>query len=239
MGFRRLPFFVMNSILQRHIVLDVNRLQQAIGTRTVGEAIVAMTGDNGMKPPAQSFDIEYGRRADGSYDMKEVLDRRPVGWAEWITLPVRPCDLAIRTARGEIRAPTVIMAPEYWNMPVSRPKLNAKAIKERDGYVCQYTGRKLRPDEANLDPEHGGLVVWDKAAPLDWDFAKFNADIPAARDFLTRSGARPATIPHRANRAVIFDSDLFHETDTITFREGYENRRINCTLLYGFRDTKP
>ena len=58
----------------------------------------------------------------------------------------------------------------------------------------------------------------------------------AARDFLERSGARRVTIPHRANRAVIFDSDLFHETDTITFREGYENRRINCTLLYGFRD---
>jgi tetratricopeptide (TPR) repeat protein len=96
----------------------------------------------------------------------------------------------------------------------------------------------ITPDEANLDPDHGGLVVWDKAAPLDWDFAKFNSDIPAARDFLERSGARPVTIFHRANRAVIFDSDLFHETDTITFREGYGNRRINCTLLYGFRDSK-
>jgi tetratricopeptide (TPR) repeat protein len=94
----------------------------------------------------------------------------------------------------------------------------------------------ITADEANLDPGHGGLVVWDKAAPLDWDFAKFNADIPVARDFLERSGARRVTIPHRANRAVIFDSDLFHETDTITFREGYENRRINCTLLYGFRN---
>jgi tetratricopeptide (TPR) repeat protein len=94
----------------------------------------------------------------------------------------------------------------------------------------------ITSDEANLDLDHGGLVVWDKAAPLDWDFAKFNADIPAARDFLERSGARRVTIPHRANRAVIFDSDLFHETDAIAFREGYENRRINCTLLYGFRD---
>ena len=31
----------------------------------------------------------------------------------------------------------------------------------------------ITPDEANLDPEHGGLVVWDKAAPLDWDFDAF------------------------------------------------------------------
>jgi tetratricopeptide (TPR) repeat protein len=95
----------------------------------------------------------------------------------------------------------------------------------------------ITPDEANLEPRRGGLVVWDQAAPLDWDFEKFNADIPGARDFLARSGAQAITIPHRANRAVIFDSDLFHETDAITFREGYENRRINCTLLFGFRHT--
>jgi hypothetical protein len=34
---------------------------------------------------------------------------------------------------------------------------------------------------------------------------------------------------------VIFDSDLFHETDAIHFRDGYENRRINVTMLYGRR----
>ncbi len=94
----------------------------------------------------------------------------------------------------------------------------------------------ITPDEANLDPEHGGLVVWDKAAPLDWDFEKYNGDIAATRDFLKRSGAHAQTVPYRANRAVIFDSDLFHETDSIRFREGYRNRRINVTLLYGERD---
>jgi hypothetical protein len=35
---------------------------------------------------------------------------------------------------------------------------------------------------------------------------------------------------------VVFDSDLFHETDTLAFRPGYTNRRINITLLYGTRD---
>jgi len=94
----------------------------------------------------------------------------------------------------------------------------------------------ITPDEANLDPARGGLVVWDAPAPLDWGFAKYNDDVPAARDFLTRAGAQPVTIPYRANRAVIFDSDLFHETDHITFKEGYLNRRINITMLYGRRE---
>ena len=32
-------------------------------------------------------------------------------------------------------------------------------------------------------------------------------------------GAREITIPYRANRAVLFNSDLFHETDDIAFKE--------------------
>jgi hypothetical protein len=93
----------------------------------------------------------------------------------------------------------------------------------------------ITPDEANLDPEHGGLVVWDVAAPLDWDFARYNNDEPAIRRFLAEHKARSVTIPYRANRAVIFDSDLFHETDKIAFKEGYANRRMNVTMLYGRR----
>ena len=93
----------------------------------------------------------------------------------------------------------------------------------------------ITPDEANLNPDGGGLVVWDKQAPLEWDFAKFNADEQASYKFLAESGAREIKIPYRANRAVIFDSNLFHKTDKIEFAEGYENRRINITMLYGRR----
>lgn len=94
----------------------------------------------------------------------------------------------------------------------------------------------ITPDEANLSPETGGLVVWDKSAPLDWDFKRYNTDEQAIRAYLARSGAVPTRIPYRANRAVVFDSDLFHETDRLDFRPGYTNRRINITLLYGTRD---
>jgi tetratricopeptide (TPR) repeat protein len=93
----------------------------------------------------------------------------------------------------------------------------------------------ITPDAANRDPQGGGLVIWDKAAPLEWDFAKFNADESAAYDFLAQNGASTVKVPYRANRAVIFDSNLFHKTDAIDFAEGYEKRRINITMLYGRR----
>ncbi len=93
----------------------------------------------------------------------------------------------------------------------------------------------ITPDEANLDPESGGLVVWDKEAPRDWDFSAYNRDVPRMKQFLADSNARAVRVPHRQNRALIFNSDLFHETDKIVFKDGYENRRINITLLYGTR----
>ena len=93
----------------------------------------------------------------------------------------------------------------------------------------------ITPDEANCDPEHGGLIIWDVKAPADWNITKYNGDDVAVRKFLAEKEAKPITIPYRANRAVIFDSDLFHETDTINFRSGYLNRRINVTMLFGRR----
>lgn len=95
----------------------------------------------------------------------------------------------------------------------------------------------ITPDDANLDPQSGGLIVWDVPAPADWNFAQYNGDVEACHDFVRRSNAKSVTIPYRANRAVIFDSDLFHETDRVTFRQGYRNRRINVTLLYGGRNS--
>ena len=93
----------------------------------------------------------------------------------------------------------------------------------------------LTPDEANLDAQGGGLVVWDKEAPMSWDFARYNRDTPAVRAHLEEVGAKSVIVPHRQNRAVLFNSDLFHETGAFDFRPGYENRRINVTMLFGRR----
>ena len=94
----------------------------------------------------------------------------------------------------------------------------------------------ITPDEANLDPESGGLVVWPKLPPEDWSFADYN-NAPAEKiyDFLGADREKGVRVPHRQNRALLFDSRLFHESDRYSFRDGYENRRINITMLFGDR----
>ena len=58
----------------------------------------------------------------------------------------------------------------------------------------------------------------------------------ATREELKKSKGNTKVIPYRENRAVIFNSNLFHETDNYEFKEGYENRRVNVTLLFGHRE---
>jgi tetratricopeptide (TPR) repeat protein len=94
----------------------------------------------------------------------------------------------------------------------------------------------ITPDDANLDPSCGGLVVYELDAPLNWDFHTYNGRSDVIKPFLQRQHARSVTIPYRQNRAVIFNSDLFHGTATVRFRPEYEYRRINVTMLYGVRE---
>ena len=93
----------------------------------------------------------------------------------------------------------------------------------------------ITPSEANLNPDSGGLIIYNHEAPKDWDFNSFNQDIIKIEEELTQSNRQKTVIPYKENRAVLFNSNLFHETDTYEFKEGYENRRINVTMLFGDR----
>ena len=93
----------------------------------------------------------------------------------------------------------------------------------------------ITPKEANLNPDSGGLIVYDVEAPKEWDFNTFNNNEQKIKEELKKSKGNTKVIPYNENRAVIFNSNLFHETDSYEFKEGYENRRINVTLLFGHR----
>ncbi len=89
------------------------------------------------------------------------------------------------------------------------------------------------PDEYNLDPAHGGLKVYDVPAPTDWSFQQYNAAAADIHAFLASHGSKFVRVPYRCNRAVLFNSALFHETDELHFADAYEGRRVNMTYLFG------
>ena len=91
----------------------------------------------------------------------------------------------------------------------------------------------ITPDEACEDPTTGGMVVFDMPVPKSWTFADYNTDPERLAAYVKLHGAKPLRVSYRANRCVVFDSSLIHVTDEIRFKPGYENRRVNVTLLYG------
>jgi len=144
----------MNDILNKSIVLVLNRNWQAINIRTPADAFCQM-----------ATNVATALEIDGENHI------RPVSWEEWLTLPIREVDNAVQTVRGAIRVPTVIVALNFAKVPKKRPKLCAKAIRERDGNRCQYTGKLLRPDEGSLDHvlprSRGGKDAWENLVWAD------------------------------------------------------------------------
>jgi tetratricopeptide (TPR) repeat protein len=93
----------------------------------------------------------------------------------------------------------------------------------------------VTPDAANLRPGSGGLAVCLALPPADWLLSGYHADKNDVTAFLAQHADDMLIVPYRENRAVLFKSRLFHRSDTPHFAPGYENRRINVTLLFGGR----
>jgi 5-methylcytosine-specific restriction endonuclease McrA len=147
------------NILNKTIVLVLNRNWQAINIRTPAEAFCQM-----------ATNVATALEIDGENPI------RPITWDEWVMLPIRDGDNAVHTVRGAIRVPTVIVALTFAKVPKKRPKLCAKSIRERDANRCQYTGKLLKPEEGSLDHvvprSRGGTDRWEN---LVWSSKTVNA----------------------------------------------------------------
>ena len=85
---------IMSSVLNKSIVLVLNKSWQAINVRTPAEVFPQLANN-----VATALDVQG----------EEMI--RPVGWDEWITLPVREQDQAVHTVRASLLN----------SMPTARP----------------------------------------------------------------------------------------------------------------------
>lgn len=110
-----------------------------------------------------------------------------------------------------------------------------KGINVHADFAVMNLNFWITPDEYNLDPASGGLKVYDVPSPPDWHFRRYNEDKDEIYRFIESNGGATVNTPYRCNRALIFNSAYFHETDEISFEDCYEGRRINITYLFGNR----
>lgn len=155
----------MDSVLDKPIVLKLNRLWQRIGWATPREAFTAMCGGKfGGTPPAKGLSITTDENGN-------LVDGVSMDWEEWVKLPIRDCDFAISTGRGLVRVPSVIVSPEFDGMPMKGRKFSGKALRERDGGRCMVSGRILKEGEGNVAHLKaralGGARTWENTVYMD------------------------------------------------------------------------
>ena len=142
-----------SPILHRTTVLVLNRHWLAVDTTTPADAFVHLATGS-----ARALWIDGDRI-------------QPLDWDDWVGLGVPEGAPAVGTTRGPVRVPTVITLTRYERVPMIRPVFGFRGIWERDGGRCQYTGRTLRPDEANIDHiiprSRGGADHWENCVLAD------------------------------------------------------------------------
>ena len=174
----------MKTVINKSVVLVLNRNWQAVNTTTPAEAFSSMVTDN-----ATGLDV------NGPDWMV------PVKWTDWIRLPIRDEDFAVGTVDGLIRVPTVIVLSDFDRVPLKRPSFSLRGLWLRDGGQCQYTGRLLKPGEGNIDhvipSSRGGETSWENCVLSDRQVNNRKADrTPKEAGLrLQRKPFRPETVP--------------------------------------------
>ena len=87
-------------------------------------------------------------------------------------------------------------------------------------------------NESICDSKQNGMSVWELQPPDEWTFEKFNGDAEAIRALITEHGPKRNKIEYAFNRAIVFRSNMFHETDGVRTIPGSLNRRVNLSLMF-------
>jgi 5-methylcytosine-specific restriction endonuclease McrA len=133
--------------LHKDIVLVLNRNWQAIVVKTPAETIGMLMTDT-----ATALNIE---------DNDVMI---PVRWKDWVNLPITDNDLVINTVSKSFKIPKVIVLCKFDKVPKKRPAFSSKNIWVREKGKCAYTGKKLKPDEGNIDH----LIPKSRGGKTDW-----------------------------------------------------------------------
>ena len=154
----------MSSIdLLSNTVLVLNKFWQAIH----------------VKSPLEAVSMMYSNTATALFVQGEDF-LQPLSWQQWIELPYDESERHINSVNLKIRIPKVIILSKFNKVPLRRPKLTKKNIWLRDNFTCQYTGKKIKRSEGNIDhvipKSEGGKSDWSNLVIACKEINQMKAD---------------------------------------------------------------
>jgi len=193
------------DFLNKDIVLVLNRNWQAIGVKTPADTFGMLMTDS-----ATALHIEGN----------DVMS--PLKWSDWLKLPIKEEDLVVHTPNMVIKVPKIIVLCKFDKVPKKRPRLSSKTLWIRDKGTCAYTGRKLTPNEGNIDH----IIPRSKGGQTSWTNC-----VLAHRDVNTKKGDRT---PEEAGLKLLVNPEAPKELPvTYYIRNKYNIKEWNMFLKYG------
>ncbi|GGA58704.1 hypothetical protein GCM10007416_34860 [Kroppenstedtia guangzhouensis] len=123
--------------------------------------------------------------------------------------------------------PTIFDGLEYEKHWAIMNNQNTQAVIHADS-VDLVLSIWLTPDEYNLDPDTGGLILYDVQKPRD-----FMEGFIADQYLKEHTQGKKVIIPYKYNRAVLFNPLTLHRTDDVHFASDRGiYHRINLTIAY-------
>ena len=123
-------------------------------------------------------------------------DFTPMSAGEWIEYSMRRTEPPedgeyVRTIRLSILLPKILLLHDYDRLPMAEVKFNRQNVFERDGYICQYSGKRCRPKDLTLDH----VIPRDRGGRTSWENI-----VACSREMNSRKGNR---LPHEAGLRLI------------------------------------
>jgi len=85
-------------------------------------------------------------------------------WGDWIKQPIKETDSVIIGSNYDVKVPSIIVLSVWDKVYRKDVRLTKRNIYIRDGYKCQYTGKKVREADSNIDHviprSRGGKNEW-------------------------------------------------------------------------------
>lgn len=169
----------MGDILNKQIVLVINRNFQIIGITTPQKSFVSMcSSSDGENLAAKAIIINYPQNESGDYLFETPLDIIPVFWDEWVKQEIRPFDNYVSTARQKIRIPTVLQAHNCTKIVTRTLKPTNRNLLSRYNNRCAYTNKVLTASSMTKDHiipksrwkelgKSGSADTWENLVPCD------------------------------------------------------------------------
>lgn len=178
----------MKTVLNREVLI-LNKSWSPIRIQTVLDALT----------------LVYRKRAA----FVDVKNYSVYGWNDWAKLPIKEDEEYIATSQASLRIPKVVVLTHFNNIPTYRVNINKRTIFERDGWTCQYTGKKVTLKSGNLDhvipKSKGGKRTWNNIVCCD-------AEVNSIKDNRT---------PEEAGLKLLKEpAKMDYSKTVLTFKEG-------------------